>query len=309
MKLKVPFVFLFFVAMFLVSFPNFAQSSSQQDTLNQYIADLQKKPDILDLALLDKIIKLAQEMKPAPVIPAEAVKFADRGEYAAKTAKTESDYADAAEEYKKAMLIAPWVAEYWFNLGVLLEKANQSQRAANNFKLYLLAEPNAKDAREVQKRIAGLEYAAEKVAKPASTETVAAQNQNKAGETVFGTKWVEIPGTSGTSYIDAGSVVKQGNILIFWRLDVYTGPGGQYHGVVVAKSLMKAEIDLRVPRKNRLILTVNFDANDQQIAAPYYNPESRWLPVPGQCPTLDLALSYAKERQDTGAIPALVSDR
>ena len=44
------------------------------------------------------------------------------------------------------------------------EKANQPQKATNNFKLYLLSEPNAKDASEIQKRIDGLEYAAEKAA-------------------------------------------------------------------------------------------------------------------------------------------------
>ena len=179
MRLKMSFVFLFVSAMFLVSFPGPAQASSQQETLQQYVADLQKNPDALDGTLLGKIIKQAQEMTPAPVIPAEAVKFADRGEYAAKTAKTESDFADAAEEYKKAMLIAPWVAGYWFNIGVLREKANQPQRAANGFKLYLLAEPNAKDAREVQKRIAGLEYAAEKAAKETSPEAVAAKKQDE----------------------------------------------------------------------------------------------------------------------------------
>ena len=115
----------------------------------------------------------------AQAISAEAVKCANRGEYASKTAKTESDYTDAAKEYEKASSIAPWVAGYYFNIGVLREKANQPQSAADAFKQYLLAEPNAKDASEVQKRIDGLEYAVEKVAKGPSPEVVAAQEQKK----------------------------------------------------------------------------------------------------------------------------------
>jgi hypothetical protein len=47
-----------------------AQSLSPREQLQQYIADLQKKPD--DQALREKIIKLARGMKPAPAVPKEA---------------------------------------------------------------------------------------------------------------------------------------------------------------------------------------------------------------------------------------------
>jgi len=177
MKRKMLFVCLSLAVAFLASFLSPAHSSGQQDTLNQYIADLQKNPD--DNAFREKIIKLAQEIKPSPAIPTEAVKFANRGEYAAKIAKTGADFTDAAEEYSKAVNIAPWVGGYYFNMGVLREKANQPQVAAAAFKLYLLAEPNAKDADEIQKRIDGLEYAAEKSAKESSPEAVAATKQDE----------------------------------------------------------------------------------------------------------------------------------
>jgi len=44
-----------------------AQAQSPQETLNQYISDLQKNPT--DYALREKIIKHVQTMKPAPAIP------------------------------------------------------------------------------------------------------------------------------------------------------------------------------------------------------------------------------------------------
>ena len=198
MRLKMSFVFLFVSAMSLVSFSSTAQASSQQETLDQYISDLQKNPG--DNSLCEKIIKLAQEMKPAPAIPAEAEKFSDRAEYAAKTAKTEADFADAAKEYEKAISIAPWITDYYFNLAVMQEKANQPQKAANSFTLYLLAQPDSKDARKVRKRIAGLEYAAEKVAKESSPEAVAAQKEDAYTvwlKSIDGAKFIGPPSEDG----------------------------------------------------------------------------------------------------------------
>jgi membrane protein implicated in regulation of membrane protease activity len=55
------------VAMLLALLPAQAQTGSPQDTLNQYISDLQKNPT--DYALREKIIKHVQTMKPAPAIP------------------------------------------------------------------------------------------------------------------------------------------------------------------------------------------------------------------------------------------------
>lgn len=166
-----------FAGMFFALLPAQAQAGTSQETLQQYVADLQKNPG--DQALREKIIKLAQEMKPRPTTLAEAENFSDRAEYAAKNAKSEADFADAAKEYEKALLVAPWVAEYYFNLGIVQEKANLLQKAANSLKLYLSAEPNAKDSRDVRKRIAGLEYASEKTVKESSPEAVAAKKENE----------------------------------------------------------------------------------------------------------------------------------
>ena len=148
---------------------------SPQQTLNQYIADLQKNPN--DYALREKIIKHVQTMKPAPAVPKEAEKFEGRAEFAIKNAKIEADFLDAAKEYEKALLIAPWVPAYYFNQGIAFEKAGKPKEAKQSFEFYLLAAPNAQDAREVRKRIAGLEYAMEKVAKKSSPQAVAEKKQ------------------------------------------------------------------------------------------------------------------------------------
>ena len=157
-----------------------AQAQTAQETLRQYVSDLQKTP--ADTALREKIIRHVHTMKKNPPIPEQAEKFEGRAEFAAKSAKTEADFADAAREYEKALLAAPWVAAYYFNLGVMQEKAGQTQAAKQNFEFYLLAAPNALDARDVRKRIAGLEYAMEKAAKESSPAAIAEKQQNKADE-------------------------------------------------------------------------------------------------------------------------------
>jgi len=140
-----------------------AQPAGSRETLKQYVADLQKTPN--DQALREKIIKLTLSLDPKPAIPEAAEKYADRAEYAFKEAKSPAEYADAAKEYEKALLLAPWEGTNYYNLGVAHEKAGQPQLAIRSFTFYLLATPEAGDAREVRKHIAALEYAGEKATK------------------------------------------------------------------------------------------------------------------------------------------------
>jgi len=70
--------------------------------------------------------------------------------------------------------------------------------------------------------------------------------------------------------------------------------------------MRKVETDLRTPRKGRALLDVHFDINDRQIGASVQH--SSWYTI-SDSPELNVALSYAKEGQDTGAIPAPVSNR
>lgn len=168
MKTKI-IVGLFFALSILIFAPATAQSPQQ--TLNQYISDLQKNPN--DYALREKIIKHVQGMKQKPVMSTEAEKYEGRAEYAIKNAKNEADFLDAAKEYDKALLLAPWVSSYYFNQAIAYEKAGKPKEAKRSFEFYLLAAPNAQDARDVRKRIAGLEYAAEKATKESTSAAIA----------------------------------------------------------------------------------------------------------------------------------------
>jgi len=142
------------------------QAGKLRQALTHYVAALQSTSEgsSADLHLREKIIKLALKIKPPPAIPDELIEYEGRAEAAVQYAKTPEDYLDAAKEYKNALRIAPWVASYYFNLGVVFEKAGKPKEAIQNLKFYLLAEPNASDARQVHKKIKGLEYLIEKKA-------------------------------------------------------------------------------------------------------------------------------------------------
>jgi len=157
------------VVMFV--FVSVVQAQTPQETLNQYIADLRKKPD--DNALREKIIRHVQTMRPAPAIPVEVDELVGQAKYAFKHAKSQKDYLDAVEAYKKVVTIVPWVADYYYNLGVAQEQAGQLEDAIKNFNLYLLAPADAKDAREARERIGGLKYAAKKAERASSQPPVA----------------------------------------------------------------------------------------------------------------------------------------
>jgi tetratricopeptide (TPR) repeat protein len=167
-KLKLSFVCLFlFVTCITLALAD-AQAQTPQQTLNQYVADLQKDPN--DYALREKIIKHVHTMKPAPAIPRDAERFMNRGAAAAKSAKDANDFKDAVVEFEKATLAAPWMANAYYNLGVAQDKAGMYSNAIRSLKLYLVAAPNAPDAKNVEKLIDEIEYRQEKAAKEPSRQ-------------------------------------------------------------------------------------------------------------------------------------------
>lgn len=157
-------VFLAGVLVFAVAGPDRAQSeNAPSPPLQQLVAELGINPG--DSALREKVIRLALETKPAPPVPEEALMHEGAAEYVFKSAKAPADFAEAAAEYEKALLAAPWVAADYFNCGVAYEKADKPEPALRNFKLYLLAAPDANDAVEVRKHVGALQFMVDKAAK------------------------------------------------------------------------------------------------------------------------------------------------
>lgn len=148
----------------------YIQAATPQEILNQYIVDLQKNSN--DYALREKIIRHVQKMRPAPTVPKEAERFMARGAVAMKSAKNVKDFKDSVTEFEKATLVAPWLANAYYNLGIAQEKAGLYDAAFKSLKLYLLASPNASDANSVEKLIYEIEYRQEKAQKASENKIV-----------------------------------------------------------------------------------------------------------------------------------------
>ncbi|OGP37232.1 MAG: hypothetical protein A2X93_00030 [Deltaproteobacteria bacterium GWC2_56_8] len=157
MKLAMKLLVLFFGVLML---GNVAYAESPREQLRQMVEQLQKTPS--DDALREKIIRLAQELKPAPAVPEEAERFEGRAQFAFSNAKVQADYLDAAKEYEKAIAAAPWVAGYYSDLCTIYQKAEKYAEAKKNCEFFLASSPSVQDASDARKRIAGLEFAMEK---------------------------------------------------------------------------------------------------------------------------------------------------
>ena len=129
------------------------------DTLRQYVADLKKAPE--DMALREKIIKLSQEMKSRPPVPEEYERLLSRGNAFLKLASDVDGFNKAIDEFKAAVALAPWKADAYVNLADAQEKAGLFAEAIVNLKFAILAEPNAKDERDLRNKIYELEVFAE----------------------------------------------------------------------------------------------------------------------------------------------------
>ena len=123
--------------------------------LSGLVAKLRQKTD--DEALRTQIIRLALSMKPRPAIPKEAVQHMKRGADLFRKAAGRDDFEHAAQEFQQATLAAPWLADAYGALGAARGMAEDSDGAAENLKLYLLAAPNAANADLVRKKIATLD--------------------------------------------------------------------------------------------------------------------------------------------------------
>ena len=159
-----------------VATPCFASSrksaGKSSDSLKQYVDDLKKNPS--DNALREKIIKLGLSTKPSA--PEDAERHFVRGTTFLQKASDEAGYTKAISELESALTKAPWMAAAYYNLGIAQEKAGLYAEALQSLKWYLLAEPDAKNAREVKNKIYALEADLEdiKASKNAPAPPVAA---------------------------------------------------------------------------------------------------------------------------------------
>lgn len=136
------------------------KQSNPRQILNSLLEQFEGHSDNDELR--KSIIEAALKLKPPPAIPQEAEDAAGRAAYIFKNARSEDDMLATAKEFLKAAEVAPWVANYYYNLCTVLEKTPYTPQALHACKLYLEAAPNAADAADTRQRIAGLKFAVER---------------------------------------------------------------------------------------------------------------------------------------------------
>jgi ankyrin repeat protein len=176
------FVPILFLLLFAIVIPTQAQTANPQDTLNQYVADLQKSPD--DAALRQKIIAFVQTMSPVPGIPEEANHHYVRASVFVKQAKADADYELAVNEYRQVLLIAPWWGSAYYNLAMVQRVRGRFDEATVNLKLCLLTNMNEKDAKEVQDALYAIEVEKELDTKRKAEAQAAADKQRAEAQAV-----------------------------------------------------------------------------------------------------------------------------
>jgi hypothetical protein len=141
----------------------FSQTAPPVDTgeqLKQYIEELQHNPG--DEALRNRIISLALTLNPKPPTPDHAWEASGKGGFLLENGKTMPDFVAGAAAFEQAALLAPWVPDFYFNQGVLLERAERYPEAIKAFRWYVTAAPGGDDRTDVLVRIGRLQAISEK---------------------------------------------------------------------------------------------------------------------------------------------------
>ena len=144
-----------FVTLVLLFFCGAAIAQSPREQLNQLVSQLQASPG--DTTLRERIIKLAQGIKPSPAVPEDARRAFVQGVTIAKASTDAQGQVLAIESFNEALRIAPWWGDAYYNRAVAQDLAGRLADARDSIRLYLLTGPSAQDARDAQDRIYALE--------------------------------------------------------------------------------------------------------------------------------------------------------
>jgi hypothetical protein len=151
------------------------EQSRQRQALQQFQQALQQFQASANDAAREQIIKLALAMKPPPAIPEEAREHYVMAQAFKEKATQSSGFASVIEQYKAALLAAPWWGDAYEKLALTQKAAEQYDDAIASLNFYLLTQPA--DARDAQDEIYKL-----KALKQTAAQAVVEEQQRKQQE-------------------------------------------------------------------------------------------------------------------------------
>ena len=135
------------------------KESKEAKEFKSLTEQFQKTPN--DTNLRDKIIKLAQKIKPN--VPEEATKSFEKATVLQQEAKDAAGFDLAIAAYKEAINIAPWWGDAYFNLALSQDSAQKYDEAIAALKIYQLTiNTESSEIRDVQNKIYAIEAKIEK---------------------------------------------------------------------------------------------------------------------------------------------------
>ncbi len=176
----------FLIASFLVlshtislcSLPHAATSEPLSQAFSQNMAALQKtKPGSpKERALQKTVIEIVRKMGTTPPMSEAVDRHMARAEAFAESGRSKESFQRAAREFRAITRIAPWIAQPYYNLGVMQEKAGKYDAAMESLRMYLFAAPTASDTRRVKRLI----YKMEALKEEAKAQAAEQRRQDQA---------------------------------------------------------------------------------------------------------------------------------
>jgi tetratricopeptide (TPR) repeat protein len=120
-----------------------------EKALKASVAEVKSRPN--DMVARERVIRLAHTMKSPPEIPEEAREHYVIAATLVEAAKNRSGFESAIEQYKAALMAAPWWADAYKKLAIAQKAADHYDDAIASLHLYLLTQPA--DARDAQDEI------------------------------------------------------------------------------------------------------------------------------------------------------------
>lgn len=147
-------------------------SQVRAQSVNELVVQLRAHPN--DEHLRSRIIRSVLAAHKKPALPSAFREKLGAGNYAFKNARGTAGYAAAAQMFEEAALVAPWVPDAYYNMGLAYEGAKDYNNAIKSFHLYLTAAPNAPDADKISEKLGALKYAASHAAEADAVSTAIA---------------------------------------------------------------------------------------------------------------------------------------
>lgn len=139
-----------------------ARAGRLQEALNVYrdlLGEVSRYGE-QDQRVRQSLIRVVRAMPAPPPLPDGVMRSMVRAETMVKMGGG-GNYAAAGREIEDAVAAAPWLADAYYNLGIVQEKGELYEKAMRNFELCLAAAPQSPNAGAIQAKIyvsTGIQY-------------------------------------------------------------------------------------------------------------------------------------------------------